>query len=165
MSRGLGWLLFKEIAKENLEDNVWISPTSINTALAMATMGASTNSTTEVELLKALAADDKESLAKRTEDEMLFAAQFPMGGDVGIELAIANAIFASGAIKTSYIELLNTRFRADALPLTDHTAINTWVADKTKDQITNLLDELDPLTKAVIVNAVLKKNLENISGT
>ena len=80
---------------------------------------------------------------------------------LGIELAVANGVFVRDRIKQEYIATLQRKFDAEAHPLTTAGAINTWVASKTKDQITDLIDKVVPLDRAFIINALYFKGAWN----
>ena len=84
------------------------------------------------------------------------------GGDVGIggvDLISANGIWTTNSIKKEYIETVEKIHDAkvDVLPTT-FDPINEFVEEKTQGKITDLLQgDIDPLTVAVLVNAVYFK--------
>jgi len=68
-------------------------------------------------------------------------------------------------IQPSYLTLTNTYYMSTAQVLNIHgdrfgatSTINNWVANQTKQQITNLLQTLDRNTKLVLVNAISFKD-------
>jgi serpin B len=154
--------LYQEL-KEN-EGNLFFSPYSISTALAMTYAGARGN--TEVQMAKTL--------------------NFPLGQEALhpvfsvletrieavqkqglVQLLIANSLWPQ--IGYSFLEEFLSRteefYRARITPVeygdpeAARMKINKWVAEKTEDRIKNLIPPrlLDPLTTLVLVNAIYFK--------
>lgn len=81
----------------------------------------------------------------------------------GIDLISANGIWTTNSIKPNYIEIAENihGVKAGVLPKT-FDPINEYVSQKTKGMITELFDaggKVDPLTVAILVNAVYFKGM------
>ena len=144
------------------EGNLFFSPFSVSTALAMTLAGA-----------KAATADQmRKTLRLPTHDaDAGFAAllkHFSEVNDSGrVQLNMANSIWpqAGYPILEGFRSLLRQRYEVE-ITAVDYqhaeqkarAAINRWVEDKTQDKIRNLLaGPLDPDTRLVLVNAVYFK--------
>ena len=149
----------------NTEGNLFFSPHSISTALAMTYAGARAN----------------------TAEQMAQALHFPLGQaqlhsafaeievrlrsvhqESGNQLNTANALWpqAGYAVLEEFTALLQEYYRVSITPVdykSDTEAarktINTWVAKKTQEKIKELMKEgiLDSLTRLVLVNAIYFK--------
>eukprot|EP00899_Mesostigma_viride_P015450 jgi/Mesvir1/23906/Mv10686-RA.2 len=135
--------------------NVFISPLSIAAAMTMVAAGATTESANEKELGGALRmAAGKEGLegVGRTMQELLGA---PIEG---VKLIVANSVWSSSSILPGYVARMQAVMAAQALPLPQEPSpVNAWVNEQTQGMIPNVLDSIDPLTVALIVNAVYFK--------
>lgn len=134
-------------------ENVFISPLSVASALAMAAAGATAASKVEAAFLATLHGD----LAFNSGANLLRALATP--SDASVTLNVANSLWAR-QVKPSYAALLSQRFNATAQPLTDAQAVNGWVSARTQGRITSIVDDgvvQNPLTIALLVNAVFFK--------
>lgn len=143
------------------EGNLFFSPYSVSTALAMTYGGA--RGETESQMAKALhfsSPQDKLSSEFAELRNDLNAAQ----GDGKVTLAIANSIWPSNRYKLldSYIGLLKSDYGVSLTSL-DYTkpeaarvTINKWVENKTRDKIKDLIGPgvLTPATRLTLVNAI-----------
>ena len=145
------------------EGNVFFSPYSISTAMAMAYAGARGN--TEKEMSRALHFS--------LEQEKLHPAFAELGNRLveiqkkgKIKLLTANSLwpqtgykFLEGFIginKRFYgVEITPLDFNAD--PDGSGKIINSWVEQKTERKICNLINKTDPRTRLVLVNAIYFK--------
>jgi serpin B len=89
-----------------------------------------------------------------------------LGREGQLALSIANAPFVQKDLRlqTPYLDTLASKFGAGLRLVdfkTDSTGacrlINGWVSDQTAGRIPNLLDQLDPATRLVLVNAIYLK--------
>jgi len=149
------------------QGNLFMSPHSISTALAMTYAGA--NSSTEAQIAQALhftlpelqlhAAFDKLDLdlASRADDAT--------GETIPFRLTTANAMFGQQGwtFMTPFLDTLARNYGAGMRILDfEHAAeasrvtINDWVEDKTNDRIKNLLPEgsIASSTRLVLTNAI-----------
>jgi len=161
------------------EGNLFFSPYSISTALAMAYTGA--RSETEIQMAKALhfpviTNPDKETSSSVVPDRQQFASAFGRiikdlnnrGEKGSYELTVANALWGQQdyGFLTEYLELIKTNYdgqlnEADFLTAAESArkTINTWVEEKTKDKIKNLIAPgvLNSMTRLVLTNAIYFK--------
>jgi serpin B len=75
-------------------------------------------------------------------------------------LKAANALMLlarGGLVSTQYAALLEANYRAQVFRGADLDAINRWVDRQTEGKIEKILDQIDPETPAVILNAVYFK--------
>ncbi len=81
-------------------------------------------------------------------------------------LLSANALMLTARgdlISDAYADLLNARYAAEVFKGARLGDVNAWVARKTEGKIPKIIDQLDPSTAAVIVNAVyFKARWENV---
>ena len=174
--------LHRELVAESPNENAFVSPYSISTALAMTWAGAhgQTESDMAETLRFALEQDDLhltfESLAAAVEPPRPAPAEAGTTGttetteDDGMEqaqfqLRTANALWGQDGFpfRESFVETLAAHyaagmhevdFRAD--PETSRETINDWVEDQTEGKIEDLLPEgvIDTLTRLVLTNAI-----------
>jgi len=159
------------------EGNLFFSPYSISTALAMAYAGA--RGETETEMAKVLhfpTVPSETVTVKDKFDRMRFHSAFgtivkdlnARGRKGSYELTVANALWGQkdygfleeflGLIKTNYDGRLN---EVDFIRSTEATrkAINVWVEKKTNNKIKDLIPKgvLDSMTRLVLTNAIYFK--------
>lgn len=150
------------LSEEN--GNVFFSPFSISTAMAMLLCAAEDE--TERELRTALGYDsasiEKDDIACIFKDQMLALAKNPDS----YTLACANSMLSQKGftIKDLYKNILVDSFKALLLEVDFQTEgmeavkqINDWVKEKTKNMIPKLVDTLDPSTVMILMNAVYFK--------
>ena len=152
-----GLEIFRKIRENSDDENLMISPLSISVAFAMAYNGADKDTKTEMEnamKLNGLTTDQINNSYK-----MLIEALQSLDKDVVFE--IANAIFyADGfSAKPDFLNINKTVYDAEVSKLNFLSpaaveTINDWVADKTHDKITKIIDQLSPLDRMVLLNAV-----------
>ncbi|KAG8177425.1 hypothetical protein JTE90_026210 [Oedothorax gibbosus] len=154
--------LHKELAKEG--QNVFFSPFSISTALAMLFCGSRSETAAEMrQVLGYQAANIKDEDLKTSFEYLLAAIEKSPDSYI---LACANSVLSQKdfSVKDEYKSLLVESFKA-LLEEVDFAResgvavkkVNGWVGEKTNNMITNLLDSLDPSTVMVLVNAVYFK--------
>lgn len=155
--------LYSQLKEE--EGNLFFSPYSISTALAMTHAGARGN--TEKEMAKTL----RFSLAQ----EYLHAAFADLESrlnklqEVGnIKLSVANSLWPQKDYKflDEYLSLVKKHYGVSITPVDYKRAseaarkmINNWVEDKTEEKIKDLIEPgvLGALTRLVLVNAIYFK--------
>lgn len=156
-----GLNLFNElIAKTPLDDNVFISPTSISMALSMAYNGA--NSTTKQEMQQVLAVSKLSSDTVNSGNLALL--QDLTNPDPNVTLSIANSIWLNQGhdIHNDFLNTIRDNYNASAKTLDFRGSdavdqINSWVNDKTKGKIPTILDKTDPNGIMYLINAVYFK--------
>ena len=138
--------------------NVFFSPLSISTALAMTYAGASGNTAREME--QALSFTLSGDALHATVNETLS----PILGSVA-ELRLANRLWPQQglSLEKPFLALIAEYYRAPVEPLDfrgsaepSRLRINAWVGERTKQKIPELLAKgtIDPSTAMVLTNAV-----------
>jgi serpin B len=144
--------LLQQLLQRN-EANIFISPASVGLALGMAAAGAEGETLAALE--QVLGWDAKLTM---TQAKRLFASLDTL--PPGLAVAIANSLWAASGVplSTRYVATMRETYRAQArnvdftLPGTV-TLINDWVARATNDQITEAVNQIDPSSTLVLVNA------------
>jgi serpin B len=147
------------------QGNLFFSPYSISTCLAMTYAGA--RGETENQMAKVFRFDKDQQKLHSSFGELERRLN-EAGKQKGIELSIANALWAQkghpflpdflNIAKGQYQANINQAdFRTEAQTVT--AKINQWVAEKTKEKIQNILPpgSLDALTRLVLANAIYFK--------
>jgi serpin B len=152
-----GLELFQQIRDESTEENIMISPLSISVAFAMAYNGADGNTKTEMEKAMKLNGLTPEQI--NNSYKMLINALQSLDKDVVFELA--NAIYYANEfqVKTDFLNINKNIYNAEVEKLDFASSgavetINNWVAEKTHDKITKIIEKLNPLDRMVLLNAV-----------
>ncbi len=152
-----GLELFQKIRKLSDEENLMISPLSVSVALSMAYHGASGDTRTEMEkVLKIHGLTTEEINASY---KYLITALQEV--DKEVVFRIANAIFYAREfqIKPGFISINQDVYHAEVeqLDFSSPAAvqeINQWVAEKTNQKIQKIIEQLDPLDRMVLLNAI-----------
>ena len=145
-------------AAEDKNTNVMVSPASVMFALDLADSGACKNTLAEIN--KAIGGADL-----TPEQQQAFASDWmkSINSSEGVDFSVANAIWSNRELmgdnmSDEYKNYVKKLFDAEVRSMKfDGGAIkdiNGWVNDKTKGMIDKILDELDPATAAVLVNAI-----------
>uniref|UniRef100_A0A7S0N7I4 Serpin domain-containing protein n=1 Tax=Pyramimonas obovata TaxID=1411642 RepID=A0A7S0N7I4_9CHLO len=151
-----GLELFNTLTSAADGGNVLISPLSVATALSMVAAGTTEGSANAQQFDKTLRLP---VTSDSTKDVLRSALQRVSSVDPKVKLLLANSQWTrGGSIKETYKQKLSAVFDADVRELTaEAEPINQWVSEKTEGMIKRLLDEVDPLTVAVLINAVYFK--------
>lgn len=164
--------IFSVLAEDSPAGNLFISPYSISTALAMTWAGA--EGRTAEQMAEVLRFDmSEESVHQQFEDiqgklASDYRQQYIEGTGDPLTLEVANALWAQEdfSLLPDYVDLVRARYAAEARnldfagdPEDSRQTINAWVEEKTRDRILNLLPRgsIDALTRLVITNAVYFK--------
>ncbi|XP_053470800.1 leukocyte elastase inhibitor isoform X2 [Ictalurus furcatus] len=155
--------LFTKIKEGNKTGNVFYSPLSISSALAMVSLGAAGNTATQMsEVLHHNKAKDDVHVSFNKLMAELNKAGAPYA------LSMANRLYGEQTYKfvEKFLKETKTHYHAE-LETVDFKAnaesarvnINNWVEKQTKEKIKNLLEEgtVDNLTRLVLVNAIYFK--------
>ncbi|XP_037365585.1 serpin B8-like isoform X2 [Talpa occidentalis] len=158
--------LFNMLGEENHSRNMFFSPLSISSALAMVFMGAKGNTATQMSQALCL---DKGGDVHRGFQSLLAEVN---KADAQCVLTTANRLFGEKtcdflpAFKDSCLEFYHAEL--EELPFAEDAEgcrkrINDWVAQKTEGKISEILGAgtVDPLTKLVLVNAIYFKGKWN----
>jgi serpin B len=155
-----GFNLYREILKEQPGKNIFISPASVGFALAMTYNGAEGGTAEAMASVLGFAGRSREAV-NGADSLLIRRTNEPLKG---VELSVANSLWARqgltfekkflGRNERSYgaevrsIDFANPEAAAQ---------INGWVAGKTKDKITEIVDRIDAESILFLINAVYFK--------
>jgi serpin B len=150
--------LFKPVlADAKGTENIMISPFSITSALSMTLNGAA-GETFEA-MKKTLGLEGKTLVQINKTYLKLMTEMIPV--DKSVVLDIANSVWVDKQlnVKQPFITDLQTFYKGEArdIDVTDPDAVNIvndWIALKTQDKITEMLDKFDPGAAMLLINAV-----------
>ncbi len=154
-------LLRKELAAPaNKGKNVLVSPLSVTLALGMTANGA--RGETLDGFVKTLGLTGADQATNNASYENLIASL--KRESLGVQLEIANAIFARAGVKFNqpFLDDNAKSFNAgtQVLDFDDPAtvdAINAWVKEKTQEKIDSIIKEISPNTLMFLINAVYFK--------
>jgi len=154
--------LFKATYKNEDTENVFLSPLSVDMALGMTWNGA--NGETKNQMQSVLGNDgyspeDINEYAKSLREALLKV-------DPSTQISIANSIwYKSGfQVEKSFIDINKANYNAEVEGLDFSSAdavtrINNWVANNTKNKITEIIDQIPASAVMYLVNAVYFKGI------
>jgi serpin B len=153
--------ILKELNKEDLHKNIFISPLSISTALTMTYNGAAGETMTQMEKGLRYEGLDKNNITTTYQHLMAYLSQV----DKEVDLTISNSIWyrQGEAIKQEFIDINKQFFNAEVMEMdfTDPKSadtINNWIKTSTKDKIEKMLDPPIPADVVMyLINAVYFK--------
>ena len=151
-----GLEIFQRIRENSEDENLMVSPLSISLALAMAYNGADDDTKTEMENAMKLNGLTPEQV--NASYKMLVDALQSLDEDVVFE--IANAIFYQQGfpVKQSFLDINHSVYNAEVEGLDFGPeavgTINNWVAEKTHDKIMEIIKDLSPDARMVLLNAI-----------
>jgi serpin B len=156
--------IYKQLSGENSEDdNLFLSPFSISSALALTYEGAKGETADQIRSVFHFP-DNIETLR----NGYLEVNNGINAGDPMYDLEVANALWAEETYPflEDYINTAETYYSAETTnldfinqPEESRVTINGWVEEKTNNKIEDLIPEgmIDPLTRLVITNAIYFK--------
>lgn len=152
-----GFELFRQIRDVSNENNLLISPLSVSVALSIAYNGADSDTRKEMEntlKLNGLSIDQINAAYRN----LIAGLQ---SKDPKITFEIANALFYTHGfkIKPDFLAVSEKVYDAEisSLDFNDPDAvkaINKWVDKKTHGKITDIISQLNPLDRMILLNAV-----------
>src|SRR5450759_608391 len=149
--------LFKPaLAAANGTENIMISPFSITSALSM-TLNGATGKTFEA-MRKTLGLEQKTLEQINNTYLKLMTEMVPVDKLVVVEIANSVWVEKRLIVKQPFITELQKSYKAEArdIDVTNPDAVNIvngWIAEKTHDKITDMLDKLDPDLAILLINA------------
>ncbi|NXX41890.1 A1AT antiproteinase, partial [Tricholaema leucomelas] len=155
---------YQQAVSDEADKNVFFSPLSISTAFAMLAVGA--RSTTLSQIFEGLGFDNlTESDTHDIHESFHKILAAITCADANTTVNIGNALFIAVGYELQEKFLQNTRkfYDADIFPSNFNqpeetkNQINTYVEEKTKGKITELIDYLDPSTVLVLLNYIYFK--------
>jgi len=156
--------LYARLAKK--EGNLFFSPHSISTALAMTSAGA--RGMTQIQMREVLGIPFEEDFLHRCFAELLLQLTEGSGEEAGYQLNVANRLWGQKglAFRQPFLQVTRDSYGAE-LGVVDFLkdpegargVINDWVAEKTEQRIMDLLapDTITPITRLVLTNAIYFK--------
>jgi serine protease inhibitor len=153
--------LFQELNQEDQEDNIFISPLSISTALAMTYQGA--GSTTKEAMAKALGYSGIED--KKINDSYQNLIPYLSQLDDKVKLSISNSVWVKEGeeIQPAFLQANQEIFRAFVKTLDFEQAqaadeINRWISEATNKKIEKMIDSpIAPDIIMYLINAIYFK--------
>ena len=152
--------LYKELLKEKPGINIFISPASVGFALAMTYNGSAGE--TRTAMAGTLGFPDDNFEAVNVNDSTLIGC---LNDSIrGVKLSVANSLWAKQGLtfKKSFLER-NARYYGAEIETLDFSSpgspatINQWVARKTNDKITKIIDKIKEEDILYLVNAIYFK--------
>ena len=144
--------LFKASFGASENKNVVVSPFSVKMALSMAAQGANGKTLEEMNKVIGLDETSNEYFRRLIED----AAK-----DGDITLNIANSVWLRQGLQfnPAYMDILDSYYMAQASTLdfaepSSKDTINKWVSEKTNGKIEEIVDKIEPLDIAFLINAI-----------
>ncbi len=155
-----GFNLFQRLHEESPNDNIFISPLSISTALSMTLNGAAGE--TREGMKNTLAYNDLSI------DDINNAYQYVLTAlpllDNHVQMYPANSIWYEKTfpVKVPFLNTNQTYFDSEINPLdfkdpNSVDILNGWVNDKTKGKIPTIIDEISPDAIMYLINAIYFK--------
>jgi serpin B len=159
-SVAFGFDLYRAVRADLAGENIVISPASVGFALAMTMNGA--EGPTRKAMAEVLRYPDANlALINRTDSILISRTNEPIER---VEISVANALWARRGLdfKKDFLDRNARHYGAEVrkIDFNDPGAaglINGWVASKTKDRITGIVDEIDPASILFLVNAIYFK--------
>lgn len=160
---GFSMRLFSEVCKNSELENICISPASAVWALSMVVNGAAAD--TRDRMLRVLGVsnvglDSLNAMQRSLIETLSVYNEF-------IRLSIANSIWINENrdVKEPFIaanaEYYNAEVKSVPFDNTVLNEVNRWCKEKTDGKIESILNELDPNTKMLLLNALYLKSLWN----
>jgi serpin B len=154
---------------QNEQGNLFFSPLSIATGLAMAYEGAAGQTAAEIEQVLHLGSEPGihtsfQSLLATLEAQEVVTPGEP--AEIELQLDLANAMWPQVGLplESSFLNTIQTSYDgyAESLdyvlnPQQAEDTINAWVSQQTQGKIQNLVDGLSSLTRMVLTNTVYFK--------
>jgi serine protease inhibitor len=157
--------IFKKVVENSEESkNIIISPLSISCALSMTLNGA--NGVTRDAMLDALRM--KELTPEKINNSYKDLTRALLTIDKRVLISIANSVWTENklVVKKPFIDILTQDYNAESksFDITDPLVpkqVNSWIESKTNGLIKNMIDQLDPNTVMLLINAIYFKGKWN----
>ncbi|XP_005149712.1 alpha-1-antitrypsin-like [Melopsittacus undulatus] len=151
---------YKEISSQQNSGNVFFSPLSISTAFAMLTLGA--RSDTLSQILRVLSFNPREISENEIHEGYRQLMNMVNRKNEGLQLNMGNVLFVLDRLKPQDKFLGNLRnfYEGEAYPMNFKRAdqaqvkINEYVAARTNGKIKDLINNLDPLTEILLISYI-----------
>lgn len=152
-----GFNLLGLLAKSKKEgENMLVSPASISFNLQTVLVG--TTGATQASLIEALALTGQTPQAIQ---QGAYGLVYEMLKGEDNALSIANSVWTVGGAKLTpdYLKTIRDAYAAEGRSLPDNSQksvdeVNDWVKANTRDRIPSILDDIDPMARVILVNAI-----------
>ena len=154
--------IFKELTAEDGGKNIFISPLSISTALAMTYNGAGGSTRTDMADVLGI---DYGSL-ENVNDSYLSLIESLEGADRQVSLTIGNSVWMEEGFEPrvypAFIERMGAYYDGEIFtrdfgnPGTVDD-INSWISDRTNEKIDRVITEISPEIVMILINAIYFK--------
>ncbi len=159
-SNNFAFELFSQLNSTHEDDNMFISPFSVSTALSMTLNGA--NGETQTAMMEALELEDL-SVAEVNEAYKELSSML-LSMDQKVTIEVANSVWYKDIlnIKEAFEQILLESYDAEVKsadfedPATVN-AINSWIENKTNDKIKDMLDAIPANAVMYLINAIYFK--------
>ncbi|XP_008047178.2 serpin A9, partial [Carlito syrichta] len=155
--------LYRRLAAEAPHQNVFLSPTSVSTALAMLSLGA--RSATKTQILQSLGFNltrTPESAIHEGFQRLVRSLAVP-SKDLALRMGSVLFVQKGLPLQARFLDHVEKLYASEVLP-TDFSnpalaqqKINSYVEKETKGKVVDLIQGLDPLTAMVLVNHIFFK--------
>ncbi|NXU70863.1 A1AF antiproteinase, partial [Oreotrochilus melanogaster] len=154
---------YKEISSRENSGNIFFSPLSISTAFAMLTLGARSDTLTQI--LKVLSFNPRDISEKEIHEGYRQLMEMVNRKNEGIQLNMGNVLFVLDRLKPQekFLNDLRNFYEGEAYPMNFKRAdqaqvrINEYVAERTNGKIKDLINNLDPLTEILLISSEWEK--------
>lgn len=154
--------LFKDLAVEEADSNIFISPVSAGLALAMAYNGADGATKDAMQNTLKISAFNKNQINEAYKNLM----DQLTNSDPDVLLEIANSIWyeQNFIVKQAFFDINKTYYNAQVRPLdfadpASVDTINHWVAQNTNNKITKIIDQIADDIVMYLINAIYFKGI------
>ncbi len=152
--------IFRELHEAEPDENIFISPLSISTALSMAVNGAANQTRSDMQTAMNLGAWDLSKLNAANQSLLEVLPQL----DPAVNLQIANSIwYREGfGVKPSFLDVNRDFYNSEVRELDFNdpasvNAINNWVNNQTQGIIKEMIREISPDAVMFLMNAIYFK--------
>ncbi|NXW56715.1 A1AF antiproteinase, partial [Eurystomus gularis] len=151
---------YKDVSSHENSGNVFFSPLSISTAFAMLTLGARSDTLTQI--LRVLCFNPSEISENEIHEGYRQLMQMVNTKNEGLQLNMGNVLFVLDKLKPQEKFLRNLRnfYEGEVYPMNFKRAdqaqiqINEYVAGRTNGKIKDLISNLDPLTEILLISYI-----------
>lgn len=154
---------FREVTLEAPNKNIFFSPVSISTAIAMLSLGA--RSTTQTQMLEGLTFNLTDIQEKEIHEGFHNLIHMLSHPENGVHLNMGNAIFLKEKLKLlqKFVDDAKALYQLEAFttdfsnPKEAEKQINDYIERKTQGKITNLVKDIDPQAVMLLASFVFFK--------
>ncbi|XP_053545355.1 serine protease inhibitor A6 [Bombina bombina] len=158
--------MYKHLSSKSVsspEKNLFYSPLSISSTLAMLSLGAKHQTHSQIlELLKLKHAKIEDKMIHKAYGNLLHVLDQPKSD---LQFKFGNAIFVASNLKMvkSFVSQVKQYYQAEIMATNFSNGnaaekkVNDYVRYKTKGKIDNIVEHLDPYTEMVLANYILFK--------